>query len=222
MTTYPFTQHLDRASLKNCKNRDLKESNDPRIVIKREKSGDYYEFTAFYTEELSKLKGQEGGICNDVTTKPTSYGCGLAKYLMKTCFMDDKILGANKKGYNPITDTKEKWEEEPNEMDEKADKYCETITYTHCAPEVDVHGNKTPVRACVSYMRGALEAKFHLLFVYKGPFAAMDILLLSQAELTFGGSDVYAEEFIKNHGAEWFFCKCKSSHVTECVGLVRS
>ena len=223
---YPFSQILDKDGIKNCKNSYLKGSDNPRVLIDRIGSGPKYEFVALGEEEgadkgreLSKLKAQKGGICNDVTTQPGSYGCGLAKYLMKACYEDDEILGKAKKGYDVFTDELDKWEDEPNEADESANRLCQTITYTHCAPEIDSAGTKTPERACVSYMRGAIAADFDLIFIYKGPMGAMDVLNLIEAEKDFRRDEGSAKEFIKKHGPEWFFCKCKDGRKKECMDM---
>lgn len=172
-------------------------------------------------EELAYLTGATGGDCNEVETKERSRRCGLAKYLMRTCFRDSKILGTENKGVDPLTD--ERWEND--QMKKDAAQNCETIIYLACAPTPP--SITTPYVACGSYMRGALEAEFNVLFAQLRLEFSGEILIemgsfhLPDLELEFGKSKESAEKFIENHGNQWFFCKCKTNLMGACMGMAK-
>ena len=174
--------------------------------------------------EISHLNAEtrNSGHCNDVETKPRSRRCGLAKYLMWICFQDAEILGKQKRGVNPLTN--EQWKDERQKQN--ADKYCEQITYVYCMPDEDEDENIIPYIACVAYMRGAIKADFHVLFVYEEQGddeeqVPLDIFNLKKVEAKFGKNKENAEKFVEDHGHEWFFCKCKEKYMKICLGMIK-
>ena len=222
-TKYPFQilpEALTKSEKLNCPNKALVEKG---FWINREFVGKklrVIKFTASIEpngEEMSHLRGEKGddGECNDVVTKPNSRRCGLAKYLMWICFQDDEILGKQKRGVNPLTH--KYWKDERQKID--ADQYCEKITYLDCLPEIEEDDEVLPNIVCVSYMRGAIKASFNVLFVYADdvPF---EIFNLEKVEAKFGKKIENAEEFIEDHGYEWFFCKCKANYMTNCMAMI--
>ena len=173
-----------------------------------------YKFTATLVprgKELSTLKANVGGVCNDVATQPGSQGCGLSKYLMKACYEDDGILGVGGKGYDAEKDCKGIWPDESSDVAEKANTYCEKMVYTKCAPD-----ESTPNRACVSYLRAAKSAKFDIVFVSNND---MSVFNLNVVTAKFESSVENADKFIEKYGADWFFCKCKDEFKKECFAL---
>ena len=70
-------------------------------------------------------------------------------------------------------------------------------------------------------MRGAIKAHFNVLFVFKASDAPMGIFNLRKVEKEkFGKTEEIAEEFVKEHGMKWFFCKCKKERMTHCMDMI--
>jgi hypothetical protein len=165
------------------------------------------------------LGGQSGGICDLIeTADENNQGCGLAKYLMATCFQDDSILGDNERGLDIGKDTN--WADEP-ETRKDAISYCKTITYLRCAPFGDP---KPPQRVCISYIRAGSLANFDILFTYKESFLNthskkknFNVFKLGESlEKTFSND---ADDFIDDYGYTWYFCKCKEDMKQKCMGM---
>ena len=221
-TKYPFqilSEELTKSEKLNCRNKALVEKGfwinrafEGRRVIK---------FTASiepHGEAISRLIGEKGkdGQCNDVETKPHSRRCGLAKYLMWICFQDEEVLGKEKRGVNPLTH--KYWADEQLKKD--ADQFCEKITYLECSPEKGEDDKRMPKIVCVSYLRGAIKAAYNILFTYKNK-VPMKIFDLENVETKFGKNIENAEKFVMDYGYEWFFCKCKSRYMKNCMDMAR-
>ena len=231
-TKYPFQilpETLTKREKLNCPNKALVEKG---FWINREFDGRrIIKFTVSMEpngEEMARLNGEKGknGQCNDVETKPHSRRCGLAKYLMWVCFEDAEILGTQKRGVDPLNN--KKWTKETpydgettkkKQQKKDADQFCQKITYVECLPEKDEDEKQIPKIVCVSYMRGGIKASFNVLFVYADdvPF---EIFNLEKVEAKFGKKIENAEEFIEDHGYEWFFCKCKANYMTNCMAMI--
>ena len=182
----------------------------------------YYQFTALTKpddqERISELSGKSGGICDLVKTPDEkNQGCGLAKYLMATCFQDNSILGDNERGVDISKDGN--WAEEPKtRMD--AISYCKTITYLRCLPYGDP---KPPPRVCISYLRAGSLSNFNILFSHKrtliGSLIFNAFKLGDPLEEKFNSD---AEKFIGDYGYTWYFCKCKEDMKEKCLGMAEN
>ena len=156
-------------------------------------------------EALSFLNtiGEEG-ICNYVQTQPGNRRCGLAKYLMATCFQDPSVLGENNRGVD-VTKS-DNWDNDPKRT--PAYHYCETVTSLLC--------DSIPYRNCISYMRAASLAEFDILFTKATEERIIGFELGEALESKF---DSEYEEFIRVNGGLWFFCKCKDESKNDCMAM---
>ena len=203
-----------------CKNKALKK--DGKFYVKKETIPLYYLFTASTKpdgqEVLSDLKGKSGGICDMVATRDeNSQGCGLAKYLMATCFQDNSILGEDERGVDIRKD--DNWADE-TEKSNNAINYCKTIIYLRCLP----YGiPKPPSRVCISYLRAGSLANFNILFstynneITKGP---LNVFKLGESLEEEFNND--ADKFIREYGWTWYFCKCKEDMKDKCMDMAEN
>ena len=156
---YPIPIPLNPTEKTRCLNTKLKD-NDNQFVVQRnpqkhprfpsrlyasiEAEGVPEEGLSFVTSELY-------GECNYVETPPGSEHCGLAKYLVATCFQDDLVLGEDGRGLDPKAFKKEypfiPFVSPDSRLSNDALKHCETITFLQCQVSGD-----TPNRACVAYL----------------------------------------------------------------------
>ena len=212
---YPITVQLNADEKTKCQHDELKKKGE--FQINTIHNGCL--FVAYMMQEgkppgaqfyMSELTGQSGGICDYVETEPGYRQCGLAKYLMKACFEDEKMLGKENKGFDvrkeypgiPYYWLKEKRAKQVYE-------YCKTITFTSCQVDED----DTTNYACIAYIRAAKLANFDILFSLKG-FKATGIEM-KDVEKMFTKEN--ADKFIKDYGEYWFFCKCLDKR---CMALV--
>ena len=153
---------------------------------------------------MSKLNADVGGACDHVSTYKGSQGCGLAAYMMATCFQTDKILGVNWKGHDVENDIK--WSNEPRKK--IALDQCLSIIYLRCFTDAN-----TPAYACISYLRGGKLADYDIIFMKKAAKPVMNVWTLGETVETSFKKD--AKSFINQNGFTWFFCKCKGSSASE-------
>ena len=153
---------------------------------------------------LSRLHAAGIGICDDVKTVVDYQRCGLAKYLMATCFQDWSVLGDDGRGVDVTKDWT--WRESPERRN--ANKYCKTIVYLTCASR--------PHRNCISYLRAASAAGFDLLFPFNPRGHKSTFKLGERLESEFHQS---YNEFIFQNGARWYFCKCKEGSEQPCLAM---
>ena len=150
------------------------------------------------------------GECDHVTTLEDYRGCSLAVYLMATCFQDEWVIGKDRRGYSIENDVK--WNDD-SENKAKAQAHCETITYLRCAP------NNNPIGKgiCITYLRAGKMAHFDLIFMRK-PGKKMNVFKIGDdLEKEFKGADgKNGDNFVKQHGSVWYFCKCKNPKSKEC------
>ena len=164
-------------------------------------------FTAVFEPEddtaLSTLYAEKEGVCNSVWTEEIYRGCGLAKYVMATCFQDWSILGEDGRGLDITTDGT--WENSPKRKN--AYKYCKPIVTLTCDSETS--------RTCISYLRAAYAADFDLLFSF-------NLRRMKKFKL---GKRLESEfiqrydEFIGKNGDLWYFCKCKEDFEQQCLAM---
>ena len=155
-------------------------------------------------EALSYLGADIGGVCDNVRTLEASQRCGLAQYLMATCFQDREILGEDNRGVDISENSY--WTDDPKLMD--AQNYCQTLTTLNCLAK--------PKRACISYLRAASLADFDILFTKKQRYeGAMNAFTLGE-KLDYEFGQNY-EKFIEEYGYAWFFCKCKEESRIDCL-----
>ena len=215
---YPILVTLNGEEKSKCQNEELKSEgeflvkqihNGRSFVAYIEPEGEPVE-TPFY---MSQLNAQPGGICDDVTTEPGYRKCGLAKYLMKVCFEDEGIIGADRKGY----DVRKEYPGIPNywiteRKARRVQEYCRTVTFTSC----QVDQADTSKYACIAYIRAALLANFDILLSFKSLTAKG--IKLTDVEKVFTYDN--ANKFIEENGEYWFFCKCSEEQLALCMALV--
>ena len=173
-------------------------------------------------EPLGTLNAENPGICNNVRTVPGSRQCGIAKYLMLACFLDNCIIGS--KGLKPH----ESNDFRDQVLKDVAKENCDTMVYVACKPKEGI-----PPKACVAYLEAAKEAEFHIVFT--GPKIISNnkkpiykIMEVTDAIDMIDAEDEHEDEadktegrvFIKDNGAHWFFCKCKRNKEEECLQMV--
>ena len=168
-----------------------------------------YTFTAVLDPEddtaLSTLiaDAEEEGICDTVRTLEDYQGCGLAKYLMATCFQDWSILGEDGRGVNIYGESR--WMKVP--LRTNAFKNCRTMVYLSCMA--------VPSRSCISYLRAASSADFDLLFSFK----LKDMKTFKLGERLESEFNQRYDEFIDKNGPAWYFCKCKEGSEKYCLAM---
>ena len=166
---------------------------------------------------ISSVISEDFGTCDDVETKKEFQGCGLAKYLVATCFQDEFVLGTDNRGVD--VDTNKYWADSPGQRNDVS-KYCETVTFLRCIP---LDGAPNAVVVCISYLRAGKISGFDLLFT------APDSKFCKKAEKTFKVFDLgknlentykaNADRFIQDNGCVWFYCKCKNDERENCMKM---
>ena len=220
---FPIPIPLTPTEKRKCKNEDLKKEGI--VYVQTEAihmlSSINYRFTASSKRQdpdaISELKGKPGGICDQVATRDEkNQGCGLAKYLMATCFQENTILGDDERGVDVRKDVN--WDEQP-EISHNAISYCKTITHLHCKP----YGDPTPPsRVCISYLRAGSLANFNILFSQKHviPMGPLNAFKLGESlEAQFNNN---ADKFISDYGNTWYFCKCKEDMMEKCMVMAEN
>ena len=166
-------------------------------------------FLAVMTKDVNKgmssVITEDSGTWDDVETKKEFQGCGLAKYLVATCFQDEFVLGSDDRGVD--VNTNDYWNDSPGQR-KYVSKYCETVTYLRCIP---LDGAPNAVVVCISYLRAGKISGFDLLFT------VLDSKFCANAGKTFKvfnlGEDLEnsyksnADKFIQDNGCVWFYCK---------------
>ena len=90
---------------------------------------------------------------------------------------------------------------------------CEHVIYLVCAPKRP----KTPTAACSAYLSAAVNTKHQIMFTSKNNKDGMDVMNVeNDAKPEFKRN---ADTFITNHGASWYFCRCKPEILAECESL---
>lgn len=166
--------------------------------------------------EMSYADSELRGTCDDVFTHEQYQGCGLAKYLVATCFQDEMVLGKENKGLDVKTDGHWKYA-----IDQRNDvvKYCETITFLRCLPW---GGAPNTAGACVSYLRAGFISDFQLLFTGFSAYRAKKTLSVFELGEKFENDfKVNADVFVKENGRSWFFCKCKENEKKGCMQMLQ-
>ena len=111
------------------------------------------------SQKMSQLNARVGGKCERASTISGFQGCGLAAYMVATCFQDYTVLGSNGKGYDVNSDFK--WKEEPRKA--KAHALCKSTIHYQCV----IHND------CISYLRGAILAHYDIVFMKKAKVGKM-------------------------------------------------
>ena len=106
--------------------------------------------------KIASLNADSAGICDDVRTTTDFQGCGLAKYLVATCFQDISVIGTDRVGVD--INNHGYWKPKARKKQRNnALKYCQTITFLRCMPH-----NGAPHAVCVSYLRAGSMSEFDL------------------------------------------------------------
>ena len=157
---------------------------------------------------MSQLNARVGGKCDRASTISGSQGCGLAAYMVATCFQDYTVLGSNGKGYDVKSDLK--WKDEPRKA--KADDLCKSTIHLQCR---SIHPTD-----CISYLRGAILAHYDIVFMKKAKVGKMQAWEVNGSlENAFKKAPV---TFLKQNGFVWYFCKCVSDpgSKADCMSMV--
>ena len=155
---------------------------------------------------MSQLNARVGGKCDRASTISGSQGCGLAAYMVATCFQDYTVLGKDGKGVDVHSDLK--WKEEPRKPE--AHRLCKSMIHFHCVM----------ITGCISYLRGAILAHYDIVFMKKAKVDKMHAWELGESlENTLKQNP---ESFLEKHGFQWFFCKCVSNPglKEDCLSMV--
>ena len=160
-----------------------------------------------------------GGVCDDVHTFEESRGCGLATALTQVCFQDNDVGGVDPKKH-PLFNGNVK--RELRQFQAVAN--CAKIVYLRCRP--DAMNPPSPTAICSAYLNAAINTGYAMMFtVTKRPADAtphndvMDVMGIVEAKLEFKKGP---DNFIKEHGYGWFFCRCKSNRIDECTSMWRN
>ena len=213
--SYPIEVPLKYRYAKTCKNDDL--VNKRSFVIKKSKSelmGFDWDFKAFLQKGtsgddfqlLGELNAEDGGYCNQVETSGEFRKCGIATTLMEFCFTDDDVGGIDLEEYTKFEmQTLEKWRK-------MATNNCEHIVFLECLPT-----KPTPFEACSAYLTAAINKGHIMMFTHPNEEQEMDVMNVAtyaKQELKKGAND-----FIKEHGTRWYFCKCKPGRIEQCKAM---
>ena len=204
-----------------CKNQDLKSSG--KFFVNRNTENPLLSRFQAVAEKESKTvisfaESEGKGKCDNVKTTDNYQGCGLAKYVVATCFQDVSVIGTDKVGIDVTNDYYWKPKERQKQRD-KASKFCQTITFLRCAPY-----NGAPDAACVSYLRAGSISEFDLLFTStkieyppkkNKPFKVFE--LGTKLEEKFKSK---TKNFLEKNGLIWFFCKCKENEEKNCKKMI--
>ena len=214
-TTYPIEVPLKDRYAKTCKNEELIKKGS--FIIKKSKSDhkEYdWDFKAFLQKGtpdeslqlLSELNAEDGGYCNEVKTTEGFKQCGMATTLMEFCFTDEDVGGMDLKEDTIFgMQTLEKWRT-------MATKNCKHVVFLECYPK-----SRTPIEACSAYLTAAINKGHIMMFTHPNTEQEMDVMnvaTFAKPELKKGGL-----AFIKEHGARWYFCKCKPERIEQCKAM---
>ena len=125
---------------------------------------------------------------------------------MEFCFTDEDVGTLSSRAIEEIT--------YPN----KIASVCAHVIYLVCAPVKKPP--PTPTQACSAYLTAAINTEHQIMFTSPRMFtskAKMDVLNVKKdAKPEFGRN---ADTFIRTHGANWYFCRCKPEIMEECESL---
>jgi len=211
--TYPKQIPLTKEKIETCQNEDIKAKKPPSFYIDKQKPDSHtFKWVAMLDPSQPKVLGflvAEKGMCNDLKTYDGSFRCGIAKTFLVHCLKDDEITEDG--GINPLT----YWNWDDKDFGPTARDVCKSIVLISCVPD-----KETPKSVCASYMDAARNAGYHMVFVDRNegqdevvPFRKLRI---KQATALFKQDP---QSFLDNVGRIWFFCKCKQTKPTECLGL---
>ena len=200
-----------------CQNAALKTSGKFFIGRKIASESDV-KFPAVLQEndnkEMGSMISEAEGICDDVVTNEEYRGCGIAKYLVATCFQDVTVIGKDKKGLD-VTENKH-WIHASDQRNDVS-KYCETVTHLRCMP---LSGAPNAVVVCVSYLRAGSISGFDLLFTAPdSPIPTKMFHVFQLGETLENEFKANADKFIQDHGQVWFYCKCKETEKGNCMKM---
>ena len=218
---FPIPIGLTSTEKQKCKNENLKYAGQFLVDRKKRMAPHEFVFRAVMKKDvnnqMSSVISENLGTCDDVETKKEFQGCGLAKYLVATCFQDAFVLGYNDKGVD--VNTNKYWVDFPGLRNEVS-QYCETVTHLRCIP---LESGPNAVVVCISYLRAGKISGFDLLFTIS------DYTWCKKAEKTFKvfnlGDELEndykanADEFIQDNGCVWFYCKCKKDEKENCMKM---
>ena len=213
MTKYPIEVPLKDRYAKTCKSEELIKKGS--FIVKKTKLNrkEYdWDFRAFLQKEnenfqlLSVLSAENGGYCNEVETTEGFKQCGMATTLMEFCFTDEDVGGMDLKEDTIFgMQTLEKWRT-------MATKNCKHVVFLECDPK-----SPTPIEACSAYLTAAINKGHIMMFTYPNEELEMDVMnvaTFAKSELKKGGL-----AFIREHGARWYFCKCKPERIEQCKAM---
>ena len=155
--SFPIPIDLSQLEKEKCRNLDLKSAG--KFFVTKTQEGHMFRIETTFEavlrinddQKLCTVRSDSVGECDDVNTIACFQGCGLAKYLVATCFQDISILGNTKTGVD--INNHGYWKPKARRKQQKsALKYCQTITFLRCMPH---HG--APSTVCVSYLRAVLK-----------------------------------------------------------------
>ena len=158
---------------------------------------------------MAYVRSKATGKCDDVYTFEEYRGCSLAKYLVATCFQDEKVLGADRRGIDVKKNNE--WKKAEAQRTNVAN-LCETVTFLRCKPD-DGPG------ACITYLRAGSMAGFDLLFVKNLHANANDLKVFKLGKDLENEFKAKFSEFVKENGKYWYFCKCKENEKKQCLDM---
>jgi len=195
-----------------CNNPDLKDRGTFSI-IRDFYDNAYNRFQAVYSDddkkEMAYVLSAAKGKCDDVRTYEKYQGCGLAKYLVATCFQDEEVIGANRQGIDVKTNNE--WKKADAQRTNVAN-LCETVTFLRCKP-------KGGPGACIAYLRAGSTAGFDLLFAKNLHANAKDLNVIKLGDDLEKEFKTKYDEFVRKNGLHWFFCKCKENEKKQCLDM---
>ena len=173
----------------------------------------YNRFQAISSDDDKKVmayvRSEAPGKCDDVKTFEEYQGCGLAKYLVATCFQDEKVLGAHSKGID--VEKNNDWKKAGAQQTNVAN-FCETVTFLRCKPR-DGPG------PCITYLRAGSAAGFDLLFVKNLHEETGYLKVFKLGEDLEKKFKAESSDFVSVNGKYWFFCKCKENEKKQCLDM---
>ena len=210
--SYPETVPLKERYIGTCKNEKLKAAKS--FTVDMEPLFGQWAFTADLGQEtLSTLFGNNGGICNYVSTDAGSQGCGLATTLMEFCFTEDKVGGFDVQKIQEYPKEIKEILEGNEKAREIANENCEHIVYLKCSPI----GDDAPAIVCSAYLTAAINTEHTMMFVQnvkdKKLIGLMNVMKVANIQPEFKKN---ADEWIQTYGPHWFFCQCKPGRMTQC------
>ena len=157
---------------------------------------------------ISELNAMDGGICQATAnaSPPEVQGCGLATKMMELCYSDDDVGSVDPtKDYNFKLRGLEGWKN-------MAILNCEHIIATSCNPKAPA-----PKAGCAAYMTAALNTGHRMLFTFPTVTGEMDVINIADEGKPQLKED--ADTFLRTHGYQWYFCRCKDDRIQECEAM---